>query len=685
MKSFLFIFLLNGINITYAQVIDSLGSTTEQQLENITENNEDLETEDDSYLQDLVQFQKNLLNLNTADEASLIELKLLSPIQIRNLLAYRELLGKLISIYELQAIPTWDIQTISKLRPYVTVSTVLSLKSTLSQRFRDGEHTLLFRSSQVAEASRGYLIDSSVANNYYMGSPQRLMVRYKYNYKNLLQYGVLGEKDPGEQFFKGGQRKGFDFYTAHLFLRNLGIVKSLALGDYAVNLGQGLTQWQSLAFKKGPDVLTSKRQSAVLRPYSSAGEINFHRGIGVTLGNKNWETTFFASLKRVDANFVVDSSQNYEEFISSLQVSGYHRTKSESADKNIQRQFAFGGNISYTVKNLQFGLNGIQYLFKYPLKKNDLAYNRLALTGKSFGNYSFDYGYTLRNMHFFGEAAVTDKKCLAVVNGLLISTAASIDMSLFYRNISPGYQSLYTNAFTESTFPTNEKGLFAGISIKPNSLWQVSAYTDMYKFPGLRFRVNAPSAGSDYLVQVQYKPNKQFEAYTRFKKESKGINFNPDEVAISPVINQPRQNWRTQVSYKLNTSLTLRNRVEIVWFDKSSGISEQGFMIYQDILYKPQLSPIAGNIRLMYFETDGYNSRVYAFENDVLYSYASPVFYEKGYRYYINLSYDLTQKLKAWVKVAQTYYFDRMSIGSGLDEIPGNHKTEVKLQLLFNF
>ena len=288
-------------------------------------------------------------------------------------------------------------------------------------------------------------------------------------------------------------------------------------------------------------------------------------------------------------------------------------------------------------------------------------------------------------MHFFGEAAITDRKHIAVVNGLLISTAVNTDISLFYRNIAPGYQSLYTNAFTESTLPTNENGLFAGISIKPDPKWQISAYTDLYTFPGLKFRVNAPSSGSDYFIQLQYKPNKQFDLYTRYKRESKGINFNPELVAISPVINQPRQNWRTQFSYKLNTSVTLRNRVEVVWFDKKSAISEQGFMLYQDILYKPLMSRLAGTIRIMYFETGGYNSRVYAFENDVLFSYAIPVFYDKGYRYYLNLNYDITRKLQGWLKIAQTYYKDKLNVGSGLDEIRGPRKTEIKLQILYRF
>jgi hypothetical protein len=61
----------------------------------------------------------------------------------------------------------------------------------------------------------------------------------------------------------------------------------LALGDYTVNLGQGLIQWQGLAFGKSAEVTSIKRQSAVLQPYRSAGEFYFYRGAGITLQKKH--------------------------------------------------------------------------------------------------------------------------------------------------------------------------------------------------------------------------------------------------------------------------------------------------------------------------------------------------------------------------------------------------------------
>jgi DNA uptake protein ComE-like DNA-binding protein len=661
-------------------------STTEQQLENITDNSEGAETEDDSYLQLMEQYQKTPININTASEEDLKLLRILTPMQIQSLLSYRNLLGELVNFYELQAVPGWDIATIQKIRLFITVNKEANLFNTLRDRLTGGEHTILVRVTQTLEKSKGYQIDPSAGKSFYQGSQQRLLVRYRYKYKNLLQYGVLGEKDQGEEFFKGSQKQGFDFYSAHLFARNIGIIKSLALGDYTVNMGQGLTQWMSLAFKKGPDVLFTKRESPVLQPYNAAGEIFFHRGAGITIGKKNWEATAFASYKKTDANFAAgDTTTTQDDFVTSLQTSGLHRTPSEFADKGSQTQLAFGGNISYKKNNIHIGVNAIQYSLKFPLQKSTEPYNLYALTGSSFGNYSTDYSYTYRNLHFYGEAAISNKSYMAFINGLLVSVANNVDMSFVYRNISSGHQSLYSNAFTESSTPSNEKGFFAGITMRPTDAWRIDAYSDFYAFPWLKYRVNAPTKGFDYLVQVTYKPNKIFEIYTRFKSESKSINYNPSNNRLSPVLPQPKQDWRIQFSYKINPTYTFRSRVEALWYDKNGLASENGFLLYTDVLFNPPMKKYSANIRLQYFETDGYNSRLYAYENDVLFGYSIPVFYDKGYRYYINVNYDINKKFALWGRIAQYFYPNKTNIGSGLDEIQGNHRTEVKLQAIYKF
>ena len=680
---YLLILILTAPIYLLAQIPEMPSGNAEQQLEAITESNDDVETEDDSFLQQRQHFLTDPINLNTAEPTELKELNILSPMQIQNLISYRNLLGSFVDIYELQSVPGWNIYTIKRLLPYVAVKNGTKIRNLLGDRFKNGTHTVLARGTQVLETSQGYKNKGNTIGNSYAGSPQRVYLRYKYQYKNLLQYGVVAEKDAGEQFFKGSQKQGFDFYSAHLFARNIGIVKALALGDFAVNMGQGLTQWQSLAFKKSSDVTNTKRQLAVLRPYNSAGEINFHRGIGITLAKNNFESTVFASYKNIDANFLVDTL-NSEDFISSLQTSGLHRTKTEIADKGVQKQFAFGGNIAFNKNNFHFGFNAIQYRFKLPIHKAADPYNLYALSNKNMGNYSIDYSYTFKNLHFFGEAASTNNLDKAFVNGLIISADAKVDLSLVYRNISKKYQSLYTNAFTESSLPTNEKGIYAGITIRPNDFWRIDAYADFYKFPWLKYLVDAPSTGHDYMVMATYKPNKQLEMYVRYRNETKAKNYNPEILTISPVINKPKQNLRAQLSYKISPAITFRNRVEMVWFDKNSSAAQNGFLSYAEIIYKPMQKKYSGNVRLQYFETDGYDSRLYAYENDVMYSFSIPVFYDKGFRYYLNFNYDINKNFAVWLRWAQTINKDKTTVGTGLDQINGAVKTELKIQLMYS-
>ena len=163
--------------------------------------------------------------------------------------------------------------------------------------------------------------------------------------------------------------------------------------------------------------------------------------------------------------------------------------------------------------------------------------------------------------------------------------------------------------------------------------------------------------------------------YTRFKTETKQANQSDNTTVTNFLVNLPKQNWRTQISYKLNTSFTLRNRIELLWYDNNGVNKANGFLTFFDFMYKPMLKPLSAVLRLQYFETDDYNSRIYAYENDILYGYSIPAFYDKG------LNYDLAKNVSVWLRLAQTIYRERLTVGSGLDEIQGNKRTEVKCQI----
>jgi hypothetical protein len=204
---------------------------------------------------------------------------------------------------------------------------------------------------------------------------------------------------------------------------------------------------------------------------------------------------------------------------------------------------------------------------------------------------------------------------------------------------------LFSNAFTENSLPVNENGWYAGISVRPGRGWKLDAYADVFRFPWLKYLVNAPSGGHEYLVQVTYTPNKYVEVYSRFRQETKGQNMANGNAGISPVVDVPQINWRTQVSYRVSTAWLLRSRVEAVWYANNvAAQKETGFLFFTEVHYKPAFKPYSFNGRVQYVETGGYNTRLYAWENTVLYNFSIPAFFDKSFRYVTTVNYRLTNR-----------------------------------------
>lgn len=631
-------------------VIKSQETTvTEQQLEQQAMREEE-ETEDDSYWQNLQQFRKHPLNLNEADATALKELGILNDLQVENFLRYRRLLGQLISIYELQAIPGWDIAMTRRMLPYITISSTVSLIEQWKERFHGGDQSLLVRVSQ-----------RTGSNEY--GSPQHWLLRYRYQYKQLLQFGLTTDKDAGEIFFGKKQRSGFDHYSFHLFVRKIGIIQSLAIGDFTVNMGQGLIQWQGLSFGKGSEVMNIKRQSAVLRPYSSAGEYKFFRGAGVTMQRKKVEATVFISLRRTDATI---DSINSRQYISTFQTSGYHRTDAEKEKKNNSSQHCIGACFQLKGKQCNVGINAIAYKFSLPIKEKDEPYNLYAISGSDWFNASIHYDRTWKSLHFFGEMAIDRYFNKAYIKGVLLSVDPRVDVSFVHRAIAKEYRAMNGDAFTENTTPNNEKGFYTGISIRPASGWKLNAYADVFYFPWLKYRVDAPAGGADYLMQVIYTPNKKTELNTRFHYETKPAN---QSIAVVHAITQSkRKSWRIHTRFMIANDIECNSRTELIWYNKDKQ-KQTGFMVYADCRYKPFMKPCQFAARISFFETTGYDARIYSYESDVLYNNSMAVLSGKGSKLYVLVQYDITKSISCWIKWA------------GTSKAQGSFTNEYRLQL----
>ena len=93
-----------------------------------------------------------------------------------------------------------------------------------------------------------------------------------------------------------------------------------------------------------------------------------------------------------------------------------------------------------------------------------------------------------------------------------------------------------------------------------------------------------------------------------------------------------KDNFRFHISYKEGENWTFSNRVESTTILLNNE-KENGYMFYQDIKYKPLFGKITFSSRYILFNTSTYDSRIYAYESDVLYGYSIPSYYGKEVRF----------------------------------------------------
>lgn len=666
------IFIVAGVTVLCL----SLQAYTQEPVPQIENQLEDLaagtetENEDDELLQQYELFKRSPLVLNMAAPDDLRGFHFLSPLQLHHFFQYRELTGPFVSVYELQAIPGWDPETVRRLLPFVTTGPHHNIGNDLRARIDNGNHQFVLRYANVFEITKGIL------NDKYAGSAARIFFRYRYQHKQNMSWGLTADKDAGEQFLRGVQRMGFDFYSFHAFIRELRGVHALALGDYTVSMGQGLIQWQSMGFRKGSMVSAIKRQGAVLKPYTSAGEHNFMRGAGLTVVKKKLEITVFGSARKLSANMVEGTEPGFSSFL----ASGNHRTGSEITNRHNLLQRTTGIVMRYVMRGLQVGLNHVNYHFSYPLRKEDIPYNLYAMHGRYWFNQSIDFSRTFRNVHVFGEFATDRRGALAAIAGLLATLHSNADLALLYRHVGKDYQAVNANAFMEGSTVNNETGCYTGLALRLHPAWKLDMMMDMFSFHWLRYRLDRPGFGRDYLAQLTYTPSRGIEIYTRWRSENKTSNESYEDSPMRMIAVMRKNSLRTHLNFKINADITMRHRSEFTWYDIKSN-AQRGYLVYTDILYKPMMKPWGVVVRYQVFETDDYESRLYAYENDVMYGYSIPVYAGEGNRWYVSGQYDLNKRTTVWVRFARSTYDRVDQIGSGDDEIAGNTKTEIKLQV----
>jgi hypothetical protein len=401
------------------------------------------------------------------------------------------------------------------------------------------------------------------------------------------------------------------------------------------------------------------------------------------------EVTTFYSRNKVDANIDYSDStiaQGEVLSVTSMQQTGFHRTINELEDKDAITKQIIGGHVAYTTRRLNFGFTGVHNEINADFNPNLQVYNQFRNTKSKQTNLGVDYNWIYKNFNFFGEYSQSIDAGKAYVAGALINLDSRLVFSVLYRNYDRDFNPIASTAIGENSTNENEKGLYFGIVAKPLNKFTISAYYDQFVFPWLKYQINAPSNGYQYLTQLAYKPSKKLEMYIRVKERRKYENTDLDLTeGIDYTVYRKQTNYRYNLSYQVSPSIKLKSRVELINSHLEETPTEVGYLIYQDVVYQSLKSPFSFSFRYGIFDTDTYNARIYAYENDVLYAFSIPAYYNRGTRTYLTVRYKIRRGLDIWLRYGLTYYDNVDVISSGLEEIQGNTKSEVKAQIRFKF
>ncbi len=594
-------------------------------------------------LEELEELGTNKPNLNNLSYETAVRALKLSDYQYYQLQLYLENYGELASIYELDGIEGFGQEERERLEPLATVTPAPEKQAFFKDFFKKGKTKMLVRYGQILERQAGY--DTSRATHY-AGTPGRAMFRYTFDTQNRFSFKISGEKDPGEQFFKGEQRYGFDFYSASVSIQDVGIVKKAVLGDYRLNFGQGLAIGSSMLSGKGGGAGSARRFSTGIRAVAPTSESDFLRGTAVTLGNNRAEGTLFAGR-------TFGSTDN-----------------------------CLGANVSYTHALFKVGARILGYSRSDTCGTSAEKWRRLwQPTGF---NVAADYHAILFKQLLFGEIGVNQNGAVGVLQALITSPIPTLKIAVIFRHYDKYYSNPLGHAFGTNSSNAGETGIYLTSDYVLSRRITLSLYADYYRFTILTYRTDAPVQGLDIGLSGEINLTRSSVLNVKYNFRSKPEN-SPESVYYKQIQEHLKHKIRLIWS---NTPLsTLKLKTEIDWMINHYPMSQtrrSGILLYQDIILNFPKPNISIHTRIAYFDTDSYDERLYAYENDVYYAFSIGSYYYKGIRGYLLLRYKY-KWISLWLRLAQTYYIDRQVISSGLTQIDKPHKTEIKAQVMFSW
>ncbi|MDO4756739.1 MAG: hypothetical protein Q4A54_10360 [Parabacteroides sp.] len=331
------------------------------------------------------------------------------------------------------------------------------------------------------------------------------------------------------------------------------------------------------------------------------------------------------------------------------------------------------------------GLTTVYNVFNKVLNPTYRIYNQYYPRGRDFFNVGANYKIFWNKFTLLGETAIDKHGKIATMNMLRYSPKGSFQLMVMNQFYDVAYQSIYAGSIGEGSMVQNESGFYIGLETSLLKYFKLMLYGDFFYFPWKKYQVSkAGTNGFDGAVQLSYSPRYELDMFIRYRYKNKYKDFTSDtnEKTTIPYI---QQKWKYQLNYSPINELVLKTTVDVVHNAYSRQKPSFGVLVGQTINYKFKKMPLQLGISAAWFHTDDYSSRISMYEKGLLYSFHIPSFYGQGERFTLHARYEWNKHLMFQAKYGCTHYRDRDIISSGLEQIDGNMKNDLYLQVRLKY
>jgi len=615
------------------------------------------------------------ININALSPETAFTILKMSDYQYYHLQKYISEHGLLVSIFELASVEGFSVEYVQQLEHYIIATAIdKDRKLTIKSLFKRQKHKLLLRYAQILEKKAGY---DKNRNSHYVGTPQQYVFRYNFTASEHITLGFAGKKNAGEEFFKNSQKQGIGFYSFHLQLKKIGFLQSVIVGDYRLHFGQGMIMGSGFMNSGSGEI---RKTGSVQRPVTAMSQSNFLRGISVQLGNYKYSGVVFFGHRFFDGN-VVEIEPGIFAFEGAISNAGMHRTETEINKRNALFNRMYGAHFRANLKTFKIGAQLTRSEFSLPVLPSTRPYQYFDFSGKGLCHASIDYQVLIRDHIIFGEVAASSTKGYGLLQGAIFKIDPRMKFSALFRHFSKNFAALDGKPYSKNSKLNNETGLLLTSDIILSKNVNMVACFDLYQFHWLRYLIDKPVANLETSLRFDISIARNCALLVRYTYKTQNKNFR-DEKPYNQLLETQQHRVRMIFSYSFLQYLQFKSEASGIC-NRNTHIKENlfGVLVYQDIGINFAKAGLDVKLRFALFDTDTYDERLYAYENDISYTFTINSYYYRGCKSYFIIKWKCR-----WVeiqgKISRLLFYNRNQIGSGLELIDAPHRTEIKLQLL---